>query len=165
MCANRCKPHHSIPFPGTYRPTRPSQTWKHPRRWVTGAGSGCGPETVGPRRPTGGCDSTDSGFREPDLCCTDPPLCPSQCSRRQTNMCPGTSNTDREAQGSAHGRRLARQTALGTHKQKTLHGGVSRCVALVTRTKPSPELIFSSPARRSQSITNMRARARRAENF
>ena len=52
---------------------------------------------------------------------------------------------------------LARKTASGTRKQKTLHGGVSRCVTLVTRTEPSPEPIFSSPVPRSQNITNMRS--------
>ena len=69
---------------------------------------------VGVGRPTGGCGSTDSGFREPVLCCTQPPKCPCQCGRQQAHMCADASRTDREARGSAHGRGLARQTAYLT---------------------------------------------------
>ena len=70
--ANRTIPSHSPEHTGPRPLPRPRTNYNRDDGSISGAGSGCGPETVGPHRPTGGCDSTDSGFWQPVLCCTDP---------------------------------------------------------------------------------------------
>ena len=123
-----------------------------------------GREMVGVGRPTGGCGSTDSGFRGPVLCCTHPPQCPCQCGRQQRHMCADASRTDREARG----RHMAGAcTAVGLAHARTKN------VAYVrngVRTRVSARYIHGDhdPARRLPDhawFVNTRARACTAKNL